>query len=294
MFPNPTPKWIGEWLLTTTGGNPPTSNLNPRETLMHASLRQRSRDPFTLIELLVVVAIIAILASLLLPALSSARERAKLSACLSNLKQLGLGATLYADDMDGWLPPNNADWYPMPRQWPAWFKADYGAEGKVRQCPGARNVNATWQRSWGDYMWYGGGFVNGYGGTAGGTGGGWNCWRPYRLDEFNLPGRWGMIADMNMPPFKSFYGSNWNNASWKANHDHGVQVIRADLTVRYYRWVETDLTGQTVYGNWPGLAFPLELPQIHGNAPYLVTWPAHVGNVMRSTFDNAVILTKFW
>ena len=62
------------------------------------------RRGFTLIELLVVIAIIAILAAILFPVFARAREKARQSSCLSNVKQLTLGILMYADDYDEKFP----------------------------------------------------------------------------------------------------------------------------------------------------------------------------------------------
>ena len=85
--------------------------------LTHRHPRPRRAAAFTLIELLVVVAIIAVLAALLLPALKGARERAKVTVCASNLRQISMGLGLYAGDNNGWLPVYGHVGYPWGSPW---------------------------------------------------------------------------------------------------------------------------------------------------------------------------------
>jgi prepilin-type N-terminal cleavage/methylation domain-containing protein/prepilin-type processing-associated H-X9-DG protein len=97
------------------------------------SSRRAPRSGFTLVEMLVVIGVIAILASLLMPALARAKGKARQAKCLNNIRQLGLAATLYTDDFGGELPPRRE----RAAAWPNKLKP-YFIDGQILTCPNDR------------------------------------------------------------------------------------------------------------------------------------------------------------
>jgi prepilin-type N-terminal cleavage/methylation domain-containing protein/prepilin-type processing-associated H-X9-DG protein len=160
------------------------------------------RRGFTLIELLVVIAIIAILAAILFPVFARAREKARQSSCVSNVKQLALGTMMYSQDYDETLPTwdrladdNASTWYPAAAVYPYVNNLQIYACPSGNQVPGAHTSDPS---TWNVYRRNGGSsrtpgpVTRGYG---------WNYYifhrgtSPYKLADIHTPANTIMLGD---------------------------------------------------------------------------------------------------
>jgi prepilin-type N-terminal cleavage/methylation domain-containing protein/prepilin-type processing-associated H-X9-DG protein len=122
-------------------------------------MQRANRDGFTLIELLVVIAIIAILAALLLPALSAAKQRAWTTQCNSNLHQIGLGMKMFADDNNELYPESGGTIYwgatDLATGKPGWMEQifPYVGNTNVYDCPSQCAIAFTVSRAFRLFQW---------------------------------------------------------------------------------------------------------------------------------------------
>ncbi len=145
------------------------------------------RRGFTLIELLVVIAIIAILAAILFPVFARAREKARQSTCLSNVKQIMVGVLMYAQDYDEMLPRLYTTGSPNGNYvvWPT-AVVPYVKNNQLYVCPSNKFNHCTTSGSWAYVQWqnnfpisYG---YNNWNGAAGATGQPWSGYIGFRSD----------------------------------------------------------------------------------------------------------------
>lgn len=234
--------------------------------------RRSANSAFTLIELLVVIAIIAILAAMLLPALSSAKERAHRVKCLSNLKQLGITWCVYKDDNNGYLVPNDPMGVPTLPSWVYGSMAQpaeatntsfiergllyrYARTHQIYRCPSdkTKNVRSYSMQSQMGFFWHGQHYDSqaGFVGLPGYP-------TVYKDTQIVKPPPHRAIVHLDENPkslndgwfFLPVEGDNWQDVAGTL-HSRGGNFSFADGHAEHWRWKDPRTLTVDPYGSTP-------------------------------------------